>query len=94
VQSATVHPDGKTLVFVRGGQLFRDELGGGSNPQPIGDPPFPQGNVAGGQRFSRDGARLAVAAAGQLWIVPFPSGTPRALGSFMAWAGWPTTGTC
>ena len=84
VESAMLHPNGRTLVFVRGGRLFKDELGG-STPQPVGDPPFPQGNVDGGARFSRDGSRLAVAGAGQLWILPFPSGVPRALAPTMAW---------
>ena len=85
VQYVAVHPDGRTLAFVRGGRLFTDALGG-SNPRPVGDSPFPQGQVVG-PRFSRDGSRLAVQSAGQMWIVPFPSGPPRALlpGPSMAW---------
>jgi TolB protein len=46
VQFATIHPDGKTVVFVRGGKLFLDVLGA-ERSRDFGAPPLFGGAMAG-----------------------------------------------
>jgi serine/threonine protein kinase len=74
---AMIHPDGRTLAFVRAGKLW---IGGlkGEQPREFGAAPFPNSNVRFA-RFSPDGSKLAVAAGNDSWILPYPSGTPRKL---------------
>jgi len=75
--SASLHPDGKTLAFTWSGKIWITSLNGGQPrefwPGPISA--FQQLNVP---RFAPDGSALAVFANG-LWILPYPSGKPRKL---------------
>ncbi len=75
---ASIHPDGKTLAFVRDGKMWITSLNGGPPkefwPGPIGA----IGDVTI-SRFSPDGSNLAVHANRGLWVLPYPSGRPRRL---------------
>ncbi len=74
---AMIHPDGRTLAFVRAGKLW---IGGlkGEQAREFGAAPFPNSQVLFA-RFSPDGSKLAVLAGSDSWILPYPSGTPRKL---------------
>jgi len=71
VTAATLHPDGKTLAFDRGRKLWVGSLNGGEPKQLWGGP------TNGGLSFSPDGSKRAVDSIGPVWIVPYPSGSPR-----------------
>ena len=88
VHAASISPDGRGLVFSRG---FIGANGlwiaspPDADPRPYRQSPFPE-NAASldAPQFSPDGYKIAVAvsrqaggAAAELWIVPYPSGTPR-----------------
>ena len=106
VNFASIAPDGRALAFTRGGL---GSLGVWIAAPPAGEPkqyrmaPFPE-KVTGMHVpvFSRDGSKIAVlcsalagAAWPDLWILPYPSGTPRlarvrlpyslALGGRLSW---------
>jgi len=85
VGRAMIHPDGKTLAFVRGGKLW---IGGlkGEQPREFGAAPFPNSQVQF-VRISPDGSKLAVTAGNDSWILPYPSGTPRKLGAVFSGTG-------
>jgi Tol biopolymer transport system component len=74
--AASIHPDGKTLAFVRDGKVWISSLNGGQLkefwPGPI-DRPW---DITL-SRFSPDGSALALSANGVLWVLPYPSGRPR-----------------
>ena len=75
VGSATIHPDGKTLVFVRDGKLWAGDLQGGQPREVWAGPP--NGRIALAL-FSPDGKLLLAGSRNRgWWIVPFPAGTPR-----------------
>ncbi|HLK46530.1 MAG TPA: protein kinase [Bryobacteraceae bacterium] len=74
VQSATIHPNGKTLAFVRDGKLWITALGGGQ-PRKFGEPPFPNSAVFVA-RFSPDGTKLFVVGP-ERWFLAYPSGAAR-----------------
>jgi Tol biopolymer transport system component/predicted Ser/Thr protein kinase len=77
VESATMRPDGKTVAFVRGATLWVGALGDTSPSHEFGVAPFANARVDA-VRFSPDGSKLAVfAGGGTLWILPYPTGTPR-----------------
>ncbi len=82
---AMIHPDGKTLAFVRAGKLW---IGGlkGEQPREFAGAPFPNSQVrlVG---FSPDGSKLAVMAGNDSWILPYPSGTPRKLSAVFSGIG-------
>ncbi len=73
VTAAALHPDGKTLAFDRGRKLWIASLKGGEAKELWGGP------TNGGLSFSPDGAKLAQDSIGPVWIVPYPSGSPRPL---------------
>jgi eukaryotic-like serine/threonine-protein kinase len=77
-----LHPDGRTLVFERDGDTWVGSLKGGA-PRRLEQ--APRGvltmRLIKPRAFSPDGSRFVVGVGGQLWIVPFPSGTARNLGS-------------
>jgi eukaryotic-like serine/threonine-protein kinase len=78
----TLHPDGKTVAFTREGKVWMGPLDGSSGT----DKEFwagPPGRAASSPVFSPDGNRLvALGSNAELWLLPFPTGTPRLLGSF------------
>ncbi|HYM10323.1 MAG TPA: protein kinase, partial [Bryobacterales bacterium] len=84
VSAPALHPDRKTLVFNRDGKIWAGLLKGGT-PKEVS--PAPQG-IVDWMKFSPDGSRLAIGFRQQLWILPWPSGTPRNLGQVSAGAGW------
>ncbi len=87
VVSASISPDGKTLVFARG-LVGSTSLWTASppeaDPQPYGRPPFSDKlALMTPPQFSPDGSKIAVAISRkaatsepELWLVPFPSGLP------------------
>jgi eukaryotic-like serine/threonine-protein kinase len=68
-----LHPDGKTIVFQRAGGLWTgirgEEAREFENATKIPRPRTLMG-------FSPDGARLAVVAGDQVWVLPYPAGAP------------------
>ena len=95
VSSATVAADG-TIAFLRGVEgrhaLWIAPASGG--PAPFQRAPFPEAFTRSNSiGFSRDGSKIAVlvehqsgaALTFELWIIPYPKGTPRrALGPFQS----------
>jgi serine/threonine protein kinase len=87
-----LHRDGDTIAFTRDGRLFIGSLKGG-DPKPIDAPPFPNTQVGSGN-FSPDGTKLLVGVGGAspasaaLWLLPFPSGTPRKLDTPASGVEW------
>ena len=85
VTSASTHPDGKTLAFVRDGGLFIGQTK--QDPNQFGRTIL--GTLLPGSwvKFSPDGTKLAVyalkdgAAPGDLWLLTYPSGVMRKLQS-------------
>jgi len=87
--AATISPDGKTIAFLRGPGGNRSlwiTATGRPDPQQYRTPPFPQTfGLSNSVEFSRDGSKLAVLVrrqegasyASELWILPYPTGTPR-----------------
>jgi Tol biopolymer transport system component/predicted Ser/Thr protein kinase len=80
----TLHPNGKTVVFQRDGKAWAGTL--------KGDPPqelarVPRGNVSAFV-FSPDGSQLAAIVNQDLWILPYPSGTPRDLHDATTSVSW------
>ncbi len=79
-----LHPNEKTIVFQRDGKAWAAAL--------KGDPPqelvrVPRGNVSA-FAFSPDGSRLAAIINQELWILPYPSGTPRDLHGAATTVSW------
>ena len=84
-----VAPDGKTLAFLRGPGGSRSLWITGIaklDPQKYRTPPFPETfGLSTSLEFSRDGTKIGVLVRRQegtsytseLWIVPYPTGTPR-----------------
>ena len=81
-QSWALHPGGKTVAFVRDGKLWIGGLTGGPSRE------FRHSSHLGSVRFSPDGSSLAIEDAGDLWILPYPSGTPRNFGAIGYGASW------
>ena len=74
IGDTVVAPDGKTLAFVRAGQIYLQLVGGG----------WPVALTAGGAvktgiRWSPDGKAIAFASHGSIWTVPAAGGAPRRL---------------
>ena len=74
--SAAVHPDGKTIVFVRDSKLWVGRRGDEPRDLPVSEEIASTGfpHVFG---FSPDGKLLACRIGVDLWTLPYPSGTPR-----------------
>ena len=68
-------PDRKTIVFQRDGKTWAGALKGGPPRELAG---IPRGHVAA-FLFSPDGSKLATIVNQELWILPYPAGTPRDL---------------
>jgi eukaryotic-like serine/threonine-protein kinase len=79
-EAATLHPDGKTLVFRRGSKAWIGTLKG-SEAREFWEAPH---RPVVWRQFSPDGSKVAVIDAQDLWIVPYPSGTPRNVGAITA----------
>jgi serine/threonine protein kinase/Tol biopolymer transport system component len=77
--TAIAHPDGKTLVFLRGRAVWAGRQG--EEPRELELPA--EMAAAPGQRrllgFSPDGQALVCLLGGQLWLMPYPTGPPRRL---------------
>jgi Tol biopolymer transport system component/tRNA A-37 threonylcarbamoyl transferase component Bud32 len=71
-----LHPDGKTLAFGRDAKAWIGAIRG-AEAREFWTSPHPP---VSWRKFSPDGSKLAVIDAGDLWIVPYPTGTPRSLG--------------
>jgi Tol biopolymer transport system component len=82
--SAALHPDGKTVAFLRDGKLWAGPLRGGA-PREIGLAPDAN---ATWMAFSPDGSRLGAILLWKLWILEYPSGASRKLGVFGRDASW------
>jgi eukaryotic-like serine/threonine-protein kinase len=79
--AATIHPDGKTFAFTRGGRLF---IGTAEEPKEYANAAFPSNATVTSLQFSPDGMQLAAftsipGSLGRwaLWLISYPSGTPR-----------------
>ncbi len=73
----TIHPDGRT-VFSRGGKIWAGSPTG-EQARELWQTPH---NRVSWCRFSPDGTRIALIESGDLWIMPYPAGSPRNLGTF------------
>jgi serine/threonine protein kinase len=82
--SAALHPDGKTVAFLRDGKLWAGPLRGGA-PSEIGSAPDAD---ATWMAFSPDGSRLGAILLWKLWILEYPSGASRNLGTFGREGSW------
>ena len=71
LSDAALHPDGKTLAFVRDRKIWIGPLNGGVAKE------FWQGPASGSLNFSPDGSKLAAIGIGSVWVLPYPSGTAR-----------------
>jgi len=69
---ATLHPDGKTVLFVRDGKLWVALLKS-EHAQAFGEVGFADGFP----EFSPDGSKVIASIGGDFWILPFPSGSRR-----------------
>jgi len=79
-----LHPNGKTVVFQRDGKAWAGALKGGP-PQELTR--VPRGNVSV-FAFSADGSQLATIVNQELWILTYPSGTPRDLHGATTSVSW------
>jgi len=79
-----LHPNGKTVVFRRDGKVWAGALKGGP-PQELTR--VPPGNISVFV-FSPDGSQLAAIVNQELWILPYPSGTPRDLHGAATSVSW------
>ena len=75
-----LHPDGGTILFMRGGALFV-----GARGKEPGEFPLAReiASLPGARRvfgFSPDGSQLAILAGEAIWIVPYPAGAARRVG--------------
>src|SRR5262249_31043510 len=75
IQDVSMHPDGKTVVFSRGGKLWVDSLGR-NQPHEFGQMP-PAKLRAGPLQFSPDGSKLLAASGLEKWVLDYPSGAAR-----------------
>jgi eukaryotic-like serine/threonine-protein kinase len=74
-QDVSMHPDGKTVVFSRGGKLWVDSLG---NNQPREFDQMPSVKLrAGPLQFSPDGSKLLAASGLEKWVLDYPSDAAR-----------------
>ncbi|MEP6961001.1 MAG: protein kinase, partial [Acidobacteriota bacterium] len=83
--TASLHPDGKTFAFLRDSKFWTMQRGGTATEIPL--PPEAEGSrvMAG---FSPDGTKLAVLIKQELWLLPYPSGTPKKIGGKASHAVW------
>jgi serine/threonine protein kinase len=89
LSAASIHPDESTVVFVRNGRLWISKSGG--TPLAFGEAPFPTSPNVTFVRFSPDGSRVAVIEGPDLWMLSYPKGEARKLGtgySLYSWWSW------
>jgi eukaryotic-like serine/threonine-protein kinase len=72
---AAVHPDGRTILFERGGKIWLSSLTG-TQPRQFWQPPRSQVSWL---RFSPDGSKVSIVNGAEAWIIPYPTGTARRL---------------
>jgi serine/threonine protein kinase/Tol biopolymer transport system component len=72
-----MHPDGKTVMFERGGKLWIASLQDGQAREFW---QLPHNRVVEG-KFSPDGSKIALIESGDLWIIRYPAGTARRIGA-------------
>jgi Tol biopolymer transport system component len=72
-----MHPDGKTVMFERGGKLWIASLQDGQVRE-FWQLPH-NGFVEG--KFAPDGSKIALLESGDLWIIRYPAGTPQRIGA-------------
>jgi serine/threonine protein kinase len=80
----TLHPNGKTVVFQRDGKVWAAALKGDPPQELVSVPP---GSISVFV-FSPDGSELAAIVNQELWILPYPSGTPRDLHGPVTSVSW------
>jgi eukaryotic-like serine/threonine-protein kinase len=89
LSAASILPDESTVVFVRSGRLWIGQSGG--KPHAFGEPPFPASPNVTFVRVSPDGSRVAVIEGPDLWLLSYPKGEARKLGtgySLYSWWSW------
>lgn len=86
VSAAILHPDGRTLFFLRDGKGWIGSLGGGEAHEMSWRPPHKSPFWAG---ISPDGSKLAILDGPDLRILPYPSGVPRKV--FTSASEWDVT---
>jgi Tol biopolymer transport system component len=74
-ETAALHPDGKTIVFLRDGKLWLGSLAGGS-PREFWRPPSDYLSFV---RFSPDGSKIVASDWVEVWILTYPGGAARKL---------------
>jgi Tol biopolymer transport system component len=88
VTGYALHPDGRTIVFVRGNRfwIFRpgEEPREWDVPQEILTLPGQRTMIG----FSPDGRRMAGLVGNELWVLPFPAGTPGRFGLAAFTGSW------
>jgi Tol biopolymer transport system component len=90
---AAIHPDSKTFAFIRDGKLILGPPDEGKQRE-YNHKSFPSQGLFVDLKFSPDGSKLAVSLGGrsgnqgELWILPFPSGTPRRIAYNVQTVSW------
>jgi eukaryotic-like serine/threonine-protein kinase len=79
LSAAALHPDGRTLAFVRERKIWIGSLKG-SGVKEFWQGPLSTSAVSAGLSFSPDGSKLVALGMQAVWVLPYPSGTPRKLG--------------
>jgi Tol biopolymer transport system component len=74
-RKAALHPNGKTIVFLRDGKLWLGSLAGGP-PREFWRPPSGYVTFV---RFSPDGSKIVAAERTEVWILTYPGGAARKL---------------
>jgi Tol biopolymer transport system component len=86
---SALHPNGKTIVFLRDGKLWLGSLAGGS-PREFWRPPLGDLRAV---RFPPDGSKVVAAERSDVWMLTYPGGIARKLidlknGTFVTGVSW------